>query len=88
MALVTITRDKVTIEEIDDSLLEKTEGYFEDEKEVTNWSEYRLLGTPSPRVAHGICIDCLDGVCKHIHRSVHVRLKEGVAAKTEVQNLI
>lgn len=38
---------------MDDKELVKTEGNFEDEKEKTNWTEYRLKSDPAaPRAVH------------------------------------
>lgn len=45
MALVT-----TTLGDIDDSLLVKTEGVFEDDNERTTWVEYRL--TPDGEIIH------------------------------------
>ena len=59
MALIT------TLEgDLDESLLIRSEGVFEDDHERTAWVEYRRIGA-----AEGT----------HIHRSVHVHLKRPTA---------
>jgi hypothetical protein len=70
--------------DMDDSLLEKTEGAIENDNEKTTWVEYRLKGQPPPRVAKGICLDCLDQICKHVHRSVGIELKTGIFGEGSV----
>ena len=62
--------------ELDDSLLEKTEGTLENDNERTTWVEYRMKGDPAPRVKDGVCLDCAEGICRHVHRSAHVTLKK------------
>lgn len=67
-----------TLGDMDDSLLEKTEGTLDNDNENTTWVEYRLKGDPPPEVRDGVCQSCLKGECKHIHRSAGINLKKGV----------
>lgn len=69
MALVTVELHGA-IAEMDDSLLDRTDGSFEDDHEKTTWVEYRLKGQPDSPA---------------IHRSVHVTLKRNVTATSAVQ---
>ncbi len=59
-----------TLGELDEALLEKREGAIDNDNERTTWVEYRLAGQPDSEA---------------IHRSVHVQLKRGVEAFSEVQ---
>jgi hypothetical protein len=46
--------------DMDEALLEKSEGFVDNDNEYTTWVEYRFEG-------------------EVVHRSVHVRLKKGLA---------
>jgi hypothetical protein len=70
MINVQLTPDS-PITQMDEQLLVKSTGVFENEVELTTWVEYRLASDPN--------------AIRAIHRSVHVTLKlpvtmEGVAA--------
>lgn len=67
-----------TMGEIAEALLEKTTGIFEDENEKVEWIEYRLEGVSPPVVENGICLDCQNGCCRSIHRSVNIVLKKSI----------
>ncbi len=59
-----------TLGDMDDSLLDRTEGVISNEREHTTWVEYRLKGQPdSP----------------FIHRSVHVHLGPASTLPREYQ---
>jgi len=67
---------QTTLGEIDESLLQKYEGGFEDDNEKTRWVEYCLKECDG--VAHRTGIpEAAPVFCKkHIHRSVHIDLKK------------
>ena len=70
--------------EMDESELEKTEATSENDNESVTWIEYRLKGDPPPSVVNGICLDCLDKKCQHVHRSVIIQLKRGVELESTI----
>ena len=65
MALVT-----TTLGDMDESLLDRHEGRFENDIEMTTWTEYRLKGESAESAP--------------IHRSVHVTLKEPIIADSAI----
>lgn len=78
---VTITRDRgITLEQIEESRLQRREGVVDDEREHTEWVEYCLIGCEGQ--AHKTEVpDSESHFCdRHVHRSAHRRLKTGLFA--------
>jgi hypothetical protein len=56
--------------------LERFDGVVDNDVESTTWVEYRLKGELPPSVINGVCQDCAIGICRHVHRSAHVTVKQ------------
>lgn len=70
-----------TLGEIDDSLLIKHDGGFDNDIETTTWVEYCLSSCPGDAHRTGIP-DAPHCFCaQHVHRSVSVHLKQGLFAE-------
>jgi len=59
------------ITEMDEALLEKREGFIDNEREATHWVEYWIPGTTD----------------RAVHRSVHVTLKQGIGIEAVMGRL-
>lgn len=69
MALINVQLEaNGPITQMDESLLERHDGVYEDEDERTTWIEYWIPGTYRPGKIDGYLAD-------RPHRSVHVHLK-------------
>jgi hypothetical protein len=85
MALIRVQLPGATsITELDESLLRRTTGTFEDTRERSAWVEYCLADCDGR--AHVTCYPDAPGkfCAQHVHRSAAVELKEGLVMETGV----
>jgi hypothetical protein len=67
-----------TLGDRDDSTLRKTEGTVDNDVETTTWVEYCVADCPGVAHQTGRPDQPYLFCAQHIHRSVHVTLKQGV----------
>ena len=65
---------------MDESLLDKYEGFVDNDNERTTTVEYCLLGCEGAAHKTGIADSDTYFCARHVHRSAHIALKKGALA--------